>query len=230
MRQHQKEELLDCADKYGLVKLTGKKILVEKQPLQITSGKVTYNLSVREDWYCNDINQDLYDYIIEEYNNNAEVKMRITKEMVRHGFVIQYAKYTGKQIDLSNLKKCFNDFKVISYNPENNDKFIAGIDTYKKFIHIYEFKVSPEINTAKYIHAIYDEENNIIEHMDYSINTYSDEQYKAILEDPTSEIPKVKEHIKIWRIDGKIKIEKFYKIIFSMFENNEKYIRELFKI
>lgn len=158
------------------------------------------------------------------------MRMKITREMLDTTFEMQYNKFYGKEINLLGLKENVNDFKTITYNPKNYDKFMAFIDTKKKFIHVYEFKNNSDMYDSKYIHAIYDENENIITHIDYSINTYSSKQYKDILVYHTPEKNKSQEHKKIWRIDGKIKIENFYKILLTMFASNEEFIKELFKI
>lgn len=90
----------------------------------------------------------------------------------------------------------------------NNDKFIGVVDFEKKFIKIFEFIASNNNYKAKYIHVIFDLDENCIKHMDYSVNTYSEEIYEKILKN-ASRIENNSVHEKIWRIDGKIRLEDF---------------------
>lgn len=218
-------DLLDDSDEYGLTNIVGDKIEIYKSPLQLKIDNKIYKIDLPE--YIEDINIDLYQYLINERNNNNTLKIRLYKQMIKENVEYNFIKYNGKSINLQELKKELKNFKSISYNPNNNDKFIASIDVEKQFIHIYEF-VSNSLNyKAKYIHAQYEKNKNTICHLDYSVNKYTKEQYEKIIHDPYK-IEKSNTHEKIWRLDGNIYIESFYKIIFCMFEKNEKYIKELF--
>lgn len=218
-------ELLDNADKYGLTEIKAEKISIKQNPLQLDCDNTIYLMDFPD--YVQDINLDLYKYLIQEYKNQNKLLIRLYKEMIKSSITLRFEKYYGKDIDLQKLEKEPLNFKNITYNPENNDKFIAVIDTKKCFIHIYEF-ISETVNyKAKYIHAEY--KNNTIIHMDYSINQYSKEQYNNIIINPNN-IEKTINHKKIWRLDGVISIESFYNIIFCMFDKNEQYIKELFNV
>lgn len=217
--------LLENADKYGLTKIEGKKVFVYNKPLQICIDDKIYKIDMPEFTY--DIDTNLYNNLIMEYEKKSELKIRLYKEMLTNIVYQNFEKYQGKDIDLEGLCKETKNFKNIVYNPENSDKFIAIIDVKKQFIHIYEFVNNSQDNKAKYIHAKYDKNINFIIHLDYSINQYSKEQYGRILSNPNN-IEKCNDHKKIWRLDGNITIESFYNIIFCMFDKNEKYIRELF--
>lgn len=140
---------------------------------------------------------------------------------------IMHMDYCGKPVRLKDLKLYTTSFKSISYNPENNDKFVASIDTTKNFIHIYEFMADNQKHSSKYVHCIYDREKNCIIHMDYSVNTYEKEEYLSIIKEP-NKIYKAKRHIKIWRVEGEIDLKMFYRIIFALFIQNKRYISELF--
>ena len=221
------EKLLDNADKYGLSKIKCSKIFTIKKPLQINIDDKIF--LIEDEDYIKDINFDLYDYLANEFYNGNELYLRLSKNMISNIVHQQFEKYNGKDINLSNLKNEIKSFKNIVYNPITNDKFIGIIDIDKCFIHIYEFINENKTYKAKYIHAKIDIENNIIKHLDYSMNTYTEEQYKDIIANP-NEIPKSDKHRKIWRLDGFILLENFYNIIFCMYDKNEKYIKELFKI
>lgn len=224
------DELLEDTDRYGLTKIEGQKVEFSRGlPIQIVIDSHIYNLSIKPAWYCNDININLYEYLIEEYRKGNEVSFRLTKDMLLNQLIIQYENYNCLKVDVSDLKNCIEDFKSISYNPQNHDKFIASVDINKKFLNIYEFKNESEIYVAKYIHAIYDEDNNILTHMDYSLNMYNKEQYKSIINNPHEKILKCHKHKKIWMLNGKIDIDTFYNILFSMYNSNQEYIKELFK-
>lgn len=219
--------LLENADRYGLTKIEGNKVFILNKPLQLCIDDKIYIMDMPEFTY--DINTKLYTNLIREYNNNNELRIRLYKEMLTDKIYQHFEKYQGKNIDLKGLCKETKGYKNIVYNPENNDKFIAIIDVEKQFIHIYEFVKNSQDYKAKYIHAKYDKNINEISHLDYSINQYSKEQYELIINNPNN-IEKCNEHKKIWRLDGKIAIDSFYNIIFCMFDKNEKYIKELFKI
>lgn len=216
-------DLLDNADKYGLTKISCNKIFMTEKPLQLTIDENIYLLENPD--YIHNINKDLYKYLIEEHYNGNQLFLRLYKQMIIPKPIFQYEKYYGKNIYLDSLEKETVNFKNITYNPNNNDKFIAIVDVEKHFIHIYEFIAKSNDFTAKYIHAEY--MKNTIIHIDYSINQYTREQYKNIISCPYN-IEKSNNHKKIWRLDGKITIEKFYSIILCMFDKNEKYIKELF--
>lgn len=220
-------DLLDNADKYGLTEITGNKIFVFEKPLQLIIDDKIYLINFPE--YIYDINIDLYKYLVKEIENNNKLKLLLYKQMIQEKPIMFFEKYYGKGIDLKDMKKETINFKNITYNPENNDKFVACIDVEKCFIHIYEFIANSETYKAKYIHAKFDMNSNFITHLDYSINQYSKEQYESIIVNPNV-IEKCDLHKKIWRLDGNISIESFYNIIFCMFEKNEKYIKELFEI
>lgn len=220
-------ELLENADKYGLSQVEGKKVFINMQPLQLIIGDDTYLINLED--YIKDINTELYKYLIKEYRKGNKLMIRLYKEMKQKGMNLYFEKYNGKDIDLKNLKAEIKNFKNITYNPDNNDKFIACIDIEKSFIHIYEFTSDSENYKAKYIHAKIDIDSNYITHLDYSVNQYSKEQYKKIIDSPNN-IPKGNLHKKIWRLDGKIALEDFYKIIFCVYDKNEKYVKELFEI
>lgn len=222
-----KEELLENADKYGLSEVVGNKIFIMDKPLRLTVDDTTYLLEIPE--YITDINCDLYRYLIQEVNNKNKLMLRLYKQMIIEKPILCFEKYNGKNIDLNNLKNEVNSFKNITYNPENNDKFIACIDIEKCFIHIYEFISDSKDYKAKYIHAKYETNSSNIIHLDYSINQYTEEQYKKIISNPNI-IEKSDIHKKVWRLDGNIELKSFYNIIFCMFDRNEKYIKELFKI
>lgn len=220
-------DLLENADKYGLSEITGKKIFLFENPFQIVIDEKTYLINSPD--YIQDINIDLYKYLIQEYKNNNKLMLRLYKQMIQEKPILFFEKYHGKVIDLKNLKNEIKSFKNITYNPETNDKFIACIDIEKCFIHIYEFIADSKEYKAKYIHAKFDINSNYIIHLDYSINQYTKEQYEKIILNPDN-ILKGDFHKKIWRLDGKISLESFYNIIFCMYDKNEKYIKELFKI
>ena len=144
-------DLLDDSDEYGLTNIVGDKIEIYKSPLQLKIDNKIYKIDLPE--YIEDINIDLYQYLINERNNNNTLKIRLYKQMIKENVEYNFIKYNGKSINLQELKKELKNFKSISYNPNNNDKFIASIDVEKQFIHIYEF-VSNSLNyKAKYIHA-----------------------------------------------------------------------------
>lgn len=217
--------LIENTDKYGLTKIEGNKVFVINKPLQLCIDETIYIMDMPD--YTYDINRDLYTYLIQEYYNNNELSIRLYKEMKTDKVFQQFEKYNGKNIKIEDLYKEIHDLKNIVYNPKNNDKFIAIIDTKKQFIHIYEFIADSQSYKAKYIHAKYEKCLNLINHLDYSINQYSKEQYENIIQNPNN-IEKCNEHKKIWRLDGNISIESFYNIIFCIFDKNEKYIKELF--
>ena len=218
-------DLLETADKYGLSPIIGNKVFILKNPLQICIDNKTYLLNMDEFIY--DINIDLYCYLIKEYNKNNTLMLRLYKQMLIEKPIYFFNKYQGKDINLEGLCNEMSSFKNIVYNPENNDKFIAIIYIEKQFIHIYEFVSNSLDYKAKYIHAKYEKDTNLICHLDYSINQYTKEQYEKIIQNPYN-IEKSYIHEKIWRVDGNITIESFYNIIFCMFNKNEKYIKELF--
>lgn len=220
------EDLLESADKYGLTEIVGNKVFITKKPLQLNIDDTIYLLEIAD--YTKNINCDLYDYLIQERNNGNKLMLRLSKQMIREKTILFFEKYNGKNINLNNLKNEINSFKNITYSPETNDKFISIVDLDKSFIHIYEFIASSEDYKAKYIHAKFDIDSNYITHLDYSINKYSQEQYNKILSNPNI-IEKYSEHKKIWRLDGSIELKSFYNIIFCMFDQNEKYIKELFE-
>ena len=216
-------ELLENADKYGLTHISCSKIFMVEKPLQLTIDEKIYLLEYPD--YVQDINKNLYKLLIEEFRNGNQLFLRLYKQMIISKPIFQFEKYCGKNIDLSYLEKETSNFKNIVYNPNNNDKFIAIVDIEKHFIHIYEFISQSDDYKAKYIHAEY--MDNKIVHLDYSINQYTREEYKSIINCP-HDIEKSDSHKKIWRLDGKISIEKFYSIILCMFDKNENYIKELF--
>lgn len=222
-----KEELLENADKYGLSEVVGDKISIIDKPLQLTVDDTIYLLENPD--YTKDINCDLYRYLIQEVNNNNKLMLLLYKQMIIEKKILCFERYNGKNIDLNNLKNEVNSFKNIVYNPDTSDKFIAIIDVSKSFIHIYEFIANSTEYKAKYIHAKYETNSNHITHLDYSINQYTEEQYKKIILNPNV-IEKCDNHKKIWRLDGNIELENFYNIIFCMFDKNEYYIKELFNI
>lgn len=227
---YENDNLIENTDRYGLTKLNGEKVeIISELPLEIYTNSKIYNLSEKKEWYCNDINTNLYEYLVEQYRKGNEVSFRLTKDMQSNNLTFQQEKYSNLKVDISNLKNHTKDFKSISYNPQNYDKFIVSIDVNKKFMNIYEFKNYSNDYVAKYIHAIYDEEKNILTHIDYSLNIYEQEQYQAIVNDPYQNIPKCNFHKKIWMVNGKIDIYAFYNILFSMYNSNKKYIEELFK-
>ena len=217
--------LLENADKYGLSKIEGKKVVIFNKPLQLCVDDKIYMIDTPD--YTYNINLNLYTYLIKEYQNNNELSIRLYKEMLTNKIYQCFEKYQGKNINLEELCKETKSFKNIVYNPENSDKFIAIIDVENQFIHIYEFINDSKDYKAKYIHAKYEKNANQISHLDYSLNQYSKEQYERIIQNP-NKIEKSSNHKKIWRLDGNITIENFYNIIFCMFDKNEKYIKELF--
>ncbi len=220
-------DLLENADKYGLSEIAGTKVFLLEKPLQLVIDEKIYLINFPD--YIRDINIDLYKYLIQEYNKNNKLMIRLYKQMIQEKPIFFYEKYHGKDIDLKGLKDEISSFKNITYNPETNDKFIACIDIEECFIHIYEFIADSKDYKAKYLHAKFDINSNYITHLDYSINQYSNEQYEKIILNPDS-IPRGDIHKKIWRLDGNISLESFYNIIFCLYDKNERYIKELFKI
>ncbi len=213
-------------DKYGLLDITDKKIEIIYNPLQMIVNEQVYDLERKE--FTNGINKDLYKTLIELRDRGNSLKMRLTEEMKREEWHILCEAYSGGKISINKLMQVVNDFKTVSYNPNNNDKFVASINASKCFIHVHEFKSCNNEYTSKYIHCQYDKLKNSIIHMDYSLNTYTSEQYATILSNPHA-IPNAEEHKKIWCIDGNLNIKEFYQVLFFMYYKNRKYIKELFK-
>lgn len=213
-------------DKDGLFDITNKKVELIKTPLQIIVDEQVYDLE--RDEFKHDIDLSLYDVLIKLKDSGNSLKMRLTDDMKKDEWEMLCEFYCGKKIRFKELKCCLESFKSISYNPVNNNKFIAAIDVDKSFIHVYEFESDNNTYVSKYIHCEYSKENNLITHMDYSLNTYTLEQYSTIINNP-NRILKANEHKKIWRVDGNVNIKMFYKIIFSLYSKNKKYIKELFK-
>ena len=218
-------------DKDGLTVLNKEKIGKTFSPYYLNYNDQLYDLRYGK-YFFTDIDANLYKILLGETNKNAQLRIRLSDKMKSNGEILTFQAYNNVKIDMNNLKKYFEKVektKSITYNEDNMDKFIMVLDPKSKFIHIYEFKSDNNQYTSKYIHCVFDYDENCISHMDYSFNTYDKNQYDKIVKNPYTEETRAKEHIKIWRLDGKIDIEDFYEIIFKMYQSNMQYIQEFFK-
>lgn len=226
-----KEDILyENIDKDGLTIINNERVGKTINPYYLNYNDYFYDLRFGKNFF-NDIDIDLYKVLLEETRKNSKLRLRLTEEMKQDKEKIEFAAFNNVTINLENLKPYFEKEEKtfsITYDEVSLSKFVLIIDPKGQFIHIYEFKSQNNEYSSKYIHCIFDYDNNTIKHIDYSFNTYEKEQYNIILNNPYCKEKRAITHTKIWRLDGNIDIKDFYNIICKMYKTNTKYIKEFF--
>lgn len=225
------DALYENIDKDGLTIINNEQVGKTINPYYLNYNNQFYDLRLGKNLF-NDVDIDLYKVLLDETRNNAKLRLKLTEEMKQNGEKIEFAAFNNRTIDLENLKPYFEKKEKtfsITYDEISLSKFVLIIDPVTQFIHIYEFKSKNDAYSSKYLHSIVDYENNVINHIDYSFNTYEKEQYNKILSNPYCKDKKAITHTKIWRLNGIIDIKDFYNIVCKMFKSNKEYIKEFFK-
>lgn len=140
--------------------------------------------------------------------------------------------YHGKEIDLDKIEFPLNkreEETLCVYNPETMKKIQFKISHRKdseKWIEIEELypikeEEKPEWYLTRYLHSIFDEENNRFVHIDGSFNFYNEERYKIRSNKSISASGNARAnyHEKFWLTEGEISILDWGKLLLYFFDD-----------
>lgn len=135
--------------------------------------------------------------------------------------------YWGKEINLDKIEFPYqNDNISLSvYRPETMKRIQFKISNRKdneKWIEVEELHCVNDNRSGyitKYLHSIYNPDKEVFEHIDGSLNFYSDVNYRVRSNSTINAHSDA--HEKLWLVEGVVSKEKWVKLIYRFFEDDD---------
>ncbi|MBI9030995.1 hypothetical protein JEZ13_03170 [bacterium] len=184
-------------------------------------------------------------YFLDEFMNQAsilDVNLRISLDINIVGFAPSFVnqfemeyfwgpKYSD---DISNIEsgitrhECSSGQKQYYQISRNEFWWKDNIENglLKKELEIEELRDKPSIGIdadtycCRYIHSIYDTNNESFEHFDGAVRSYSEDKMIYRLDNSMNKAGKDTQYTKLFRIDGKLELSKWKSLITSYYQDN----------
>lgn len=190
-------------------------------------------------FYENLFNKQLFSLLVKEYYaGNTSLKIRIDLDCIGlHSLwrpIEERMYWYGSKFssDISKIKpkvcRYGSDYcsKIVN-DSDFSDYYWGNIGNQKMMFIMEEVKsctIGKEVYDCKYVHSIYDTNTKLFDHFDCSVRTFTLEQLEERLSDSMFYKNKNVGYKKVFRLDGKLKLDTWKNIIecFMMYNNTVK--------